>query len=220
MRCVRTMSYSFILNGEPRGLINPSRGLRQGDAISPYLLLICAEVFSRLITAAESQQRLHRVKICRAAPSISHLFFVDDSFVFFKANETECHELNAIFFNYEQASGQKINYDKSCIFFSHNVPLDQQVFLAGLLKVIRVDKHDTYLGLPMEISYSKMEAFGFLKDKFQNKLNEWREKYLSASGKEVLIKAVMQSIPNYVMSCFEIPKMLCQDLHQTMAKFW
>lgn len=84
MRCVQTVSYSFILNGDPKGKIIPSRGLRQGDSISPYLFLICAEVLSRLISTAESQESLHGVKICKGAPSISHLFFADDSLIFFQ----------------------------------------------------------------------------------------------------------------------------------------
>ncbi|KAK9924951.1 hypothetical protein M0R45_033292 [Rubus argutus] len=205
MRCIRTVSYSFILNGEPRGLIKPTRGLRQGDAISPYLFLICAEVLSLMISMAESQGRLQGLKICNRAPSISHLFFADDSFIFFKATAPACEVLNEIFTNYELSSGQKINLDKSSISFSHNVHLDQQEALALILNVNRVDKHDKYLGLPMEISYSKVEAFGFLKEKIQKKLNGWREKYLSAAGKEVLIKAVIQSFPTYVMSCFELP---------------
>ena len=97
MRCVRTVSYSFIHNGEPRGRVFPSRGLRQGDAISPYLFLICAEVLSRLILHAEQRDCLHGIKICTEAPGISHLFFADDSFIFFKAEEAESVVLKDIF---------------------------------------------------------------------------------------------------------------------------
>lgn len=111
MRCVRTVSYSFIVNGDPRGLITPSRGLRQGDAISPYLFLLCAEVLSRLISNVEAQGLVHGVRICREAPSISHLFFADDSFIFFKEEEAECMILRKLFLKYEQVSGQKINFD-------------------------------------------------------------------------------------------------------------
>lgn len=89
-----------------------------------------------------------------------------------------------------------------------------------MLGVLRVDKHDKYLGLPMEVSYSKLEAFGFLKERVRKKLQGWREKTLSAAGKEVLLKAVVQSIPTYIMSCFELPKQLCNEMHQLMARFW
>lgn len=74
-----------------------------------------------------------------------------------------------------------------------------QVNYAAALNVARVDKREQYLGLPMDISYSKMEAFGFLREKVLKRLQGWREKTLSAAGKEVLLKAVIQSIPTYVM---------------------
>lgn len=163
---------------------------------------------------------MHGLKICRNAPSISHLFFADDSLIFFKASVDECEVLKDIFTRYELASGQKINFDKSSVSFSHNVSMELQDSLAMVLSVNRVDKHDKYLGLPMEISYSKVEAFSFIKEKVQKKLSGWKEKCLSAAGKEVLLKAVIQSIPTYVMGCFELPIQLCHDIHQLMAKFW
>lgn len=84
----------------------------------------------------------------------------------------------------------------------------------------RVKKHDKYLGLPMEISHFKVDAFNYFKERVQKKLQGWREKTLSAAGKEVMIKSVIQSIPTYVMSCFELPKQFCWDIQQLMARFW
>lgn len=126
-----------------------------------------------------------RVKLCRGSPAINHLFFADDSLIFFKANDLECAVLRDIFLCYERASRQKINFDKSKVSFSKNVPLELQLHLASVLNVERVEKHDKYLGLPMEISHSKVEAFGFLSEKVQRKLQGWREKCLSAAGKEL-----------------------------------
>lgn len=85
MRCVCTVSYSFIVNGEPRGRIVRTRALWQGDVISPYLFLLCAKVLSRLLSKLESDGLLHGVRVCRRAPSISHLFFADGSFIFFQS---------------------------------------------------------------------------------------------------------------------------------------
>lgn len=55
MACVQTVSYSVIVNGSPVGRIKPSRGIRQGDPISPYLFLLCAENLSALLFKAEQK---------------------------------------------------------------------------------------------------------------------------------------------------------------------
>ncbi|KAL6194442.1 hypothetical protein ACLB2K_035526 [Fragaria x ananassa] len=90
MDCLSTVSYSFILNGEPRGRLIPSRGLRQGDSISPYLFLLCVEGLSRMLTYAKRRGFIHGVVVAPGAPSINHLFFANDSFVFMRAEEEEC----------------------------------------------------------------------------------------------------------------------------------
>ena len=82
MSCVSTPSFSVRINGKAYGNITPSRGIRQGDPLSPYLLLICAEGFTSLLARAEIEGRLHGVALCRSAPSISNLLSADDSFIF------------------------------------------------------------------------------------------------------------------------------------------
>lgn len=83
-----------------------------------------------------------------------------------------------------------------------------------------MDKHDKYLGLPTELSYSKKEPFQYIMEKTRDKMKNWKDKVLSAAGKEVMIKAVVQSVPTYVMSVFELPKHICNVMHRCMAEFW
>jgi hypothetical protein len=79
MECIRTVQYSILLDGVPKGYIIPSRGLRQGDPLSPYLFLLCAEGLSALLKKSSLVGRLKGLQTSRLGPWVSHLFFADDS---------------------------------------------------------------------------------------------------------------------------------------------
>lgn len=74
-KCVSSVSYSIILNGSPYRNFTPSRGLRQGDPLSPYLFIIAMDVLSRLLVKAENKGKIQGVEVSRRVPSVSHLFF-------------------------------------------------------------------------------------------------------------------------------------------------
>ena len=90
MECVTSSSYSVMVNGEPKGYVLPSRGLRQGDPFSPYLFLICVEGLSALMRKVERDSLIKGISICRVGPRISHIFFADDSIIFCRANISDC----------------------------------------------------------------------------------------------------------------------------------
>ena len=96
MNCVKTVTYQVRVNGELSEVIIPERGLRQGDPLSPYLFLICAEGFSSMLQEAEKRGSLKGIKICKNAPSVSHLLFADDSLLLIEADKESVQELNKI----------------------------------------------------------------------------------------------------------------------------
>lgn len=88
------------------------------------------------------------MKICRASPLISHLFFADDALFFIRATLKNCKVLDEILKNYCLASGQVVNLSKSSIFFSANTPRYLQRLMSELLGMCFVENPGVYLGLP------------------------------------------------------------------------
>lgn len=82
MSCVTTASYAILINGQPDPIIVPSRGIHQRDHLSPYFYLIYAEGLSCLLNKVDANGRIGGVKVAQGSPSITHLFFADDSFIF------------------------------------------------------------------------------------------------------------------------------------------
>ncbi|KAL0007599.1 hypothetical protein SO802_009101 [Lithocarpus litseifolius] len=177
------------------------------------------DAFSSLISNAARNQKISGVSICRGSPKITHLFFADDSLLFCKANSQECQNLIDILQLYEAALGQKINADKSSVCFSNNTPENRRYEVLNILGPMQDTRHKKYLGLPSIIGKSKVEIFADIKERVGRKLSGWKEKILSG-GREILIKVVAQAIPTYTMSCFQIPKSLCNEIEEMMKKFW
>ena len=220
MQCISTVSYSVIINGEAYGYITPSRGLRPGDPLSLGLFLLWAKGFSMLIHQVARHQALNGVSICRGYPSIIHIFFANDSLLFCKANVQECNELMSILGVYESALGQKINPNKSLVFFSPSTLSATRDEILNSLGPMQESRYKKYLGLPSLIGKSKSQVFAKIKERVGKKLAGWKGKLLSIGDREVLIKVVAQVVPTYTMSCFQLPKTLCDNLKRMMRNFW
>ena len=98
---VSTVTYSLLINGEPMGNIKPSRGIYQGDLLSPYLFFLCSEGLHRMIKKVADDGDIQGVSICRNRPKLTHLFFADDSHLFCKATTQECQKVLEILSSYE-----------------------------------------------------------------------------------------------------------------------
>jgi len=107
MQCVKSVSYSVLINGTPYGRITPTRGIKQGDPLSPYLFLLCAEGLSSLIGKAEEEGLISGVPIVARGYKLSHLLFADDSLLFCRANSMEWDNVMNLLMKYEKVSGTK-----------------------------------------------------------------------------------------------------------------
>lgn len=217
--CMSTVKYTFLTSGHEIGPVTPTRGLRQGHPISPYLFLLCTEGLSALIQRNQVRGLIHGYKIANSAPVVTHLFFADDSYLFFRATLDESTCIKECLNLYEKASGQQVNFHKSSIQFSHNTSPEIADMVSQNLQVpIRSD--DFYLGLPKLVARNRWEVFKYIKEKVWNRLQSWKGKIMSRAGKEILLKLVVQAIPSYAASIFMLPEKLCEEIEHMMNKFW
>jgi hypothetical protein len=103
---------------------------------------------------------------------------------------------------YEKALGQKLNVEKTSIFFRKNTRAEFKEFIFSSMGIGIVSSYEKYLGLPSLVVRSKMKTFENIQSRVRKKLDGWKENFLSQAGKEILLKAVVQAIPTYSMSVF------------------
>ncbi|GAA0139421.1 hypothetical protein LIER_35086 [Lithospermum erythrorhizon] len=204
MCIVSSVSYSFILNGAPKGFLRPSRGILQGDPLSPYLFLLCVEGLTSMLRMMEARRALTGLKIRRGSPSVSHILFAEDTFVFCRATVEEGETFMQILEDYELASGHKVNVEKTTVSFERRTRGRSREAVMRILKMKEVEDQGKYLGLTSHISRTKKEFFKFVRKWVDERIKGWKGKLLSQPRNEVLIKAVATTIPNYVRNYFKL----------------
>lgn len=122
MNCVTSVSYKILVNGSLGNQIKPTRGLRQGDSISPHLFIICMEGLSSSLRKMGVEGNIEGIKIKRGNSVISHLLFADDYYIFTKMKVKCAKNIKKFLKDFSKASKQTINYEKSKLIFSKNTP--------------------------------------------------------------------------------------------------
>ncbi|KAM0878606.1 hypothetical protein ACQ4PT_034756 [Festuca glaucescens] len=189
MACVTTVKFCVQVNGNVSDKITPTRGLREGGRpLSPYLFLFVTDSLSKMIQKHVHDQGLKDLKICRTLPGISHLLFIDDCMLFYKAENDQAKIIKAIITSFEKGSGQLLSASKCSIMFGESCQQQSQDEVRLTLEVERTDFEDKYLGLPTPEGRMKKDKFEPSKERLGKKVNNWAEKYMSMGAKEDLIK--------------------------------
>ncbi|XP_041015991.1 uncharacterized protein LOC121258495 [Juglans microcarpa x Juglans regia] len=218
VQCISTLLYSSKrFTSIP---LKPSRGIRQGDPLSPYMFILCSEVLTNALNQSEQKGLISGFPITKGSLSVNHLFFSDDSLVFCKAQLQEWNRLHNIISLYESTSGQRLNLEKSSIFFSKNTRQEIQNSILSTAGIKASGPFERYLGLPSYIGKSKSRAFFPILDRIKVQMSNWKTNLLSPASKEVLLKSVIQSIPTYCMGIFLIPKGILRNINKLMQSFW
>ncbi|XP_074315221.1 uncharacterized protein LOC141651405 [Silene latifolia] len=112
MECVKTASYSSVLNGDIFGFFNGKKGLRQGDPLSPILFTISMEYLSRVLGYVTENMGFKYHPMCGKI-KLSHLMFADDLLLFSKGDVGSIMVLLRAFATFSRASGLHMSPPKT-----------------------------------------------------------------------------------------------------------
>lgn len=215
-QCISTPTFTVSINGSTGGSFKNTKGLRQGDPLSPYLFVLAMEVFSKLLHSRFAAGYIHYHPKASDL-SISHLMFADDVMIFFDGGSSSLHGICETLDDFASWSGLRVNKDKSQLF---NAGLDMVEtnaaaaygFPIGTLPI-------RYLGLPLMSRKLRIAEYDPLLEKISTRFRSWVNKSLSFAGRVQLISSVIFGYINFWMSTFLLPKGCIKKIESLCSKF-
>eukprot|EP00253_Pinus_taeda_P027077 PITA_27077 len=210
--------FSVLVNGSPSKTFNASRGIRQGDPLSPFLFILAAEGLGRFIKQERTSNRIKGLQIWGNNLPLTHQQFVDDIMLFGEPTVREVRQLRRILDLFAEASGLEINKDKSCIFIFNTI--DQ--VKSHLIRILGFKKGELptkYLSNVLDYTSRRMKNWQGVLDKLSNKVANWAFRVLNIAGRIVLAKSVLQAIPIYPLSIMAAPVGVCAKIREIIWKF-
>ena len=170
--CVTFVCFSVLVNGFPKGFFGSSRGLRQGDPLSPLLFLLIMEVLSRLLKKSEECNLIRGFQVGfvnSVGVRISHLLFADDTILFCDASRDQLPSIRLVLSCFQAFTGLKINVGKSEI-----VPVGEVNNLDALANILQCRVGSLpmkYLGMPLGTSFKTASIWNPILEKMEKMLS-------------------------------------------------
>ncbi|XP_027096071.1 uncharacterized protein [Coffea arabica] len=218
-RLISNVWFSVLINGATQGFFKSSRGLRQGDPISPGLFVISAEVLSRLLNSLLLSKGFKPFKVPPGCPSITHLAYADDVIIFSSGLKRSIQLVMNVLHSYVSVSGQKVNHQKSCFLLHSTIPRVRKSMVAEITGFQPREFPVKYLGCPLYVGRRKKCYFSEICDSIVGRVLSWKGKLLSYGGKLVLLKSVLSSMPIHLFAASTPPKSLFGFLEKIFASF-
>eukprot|EP00253_Pinus_taeda_P018267 PITA_18267 len=189
MSLISSSFFSILVNGIPSSPFHPSRGIRQGDPLSPFLFVNMAEGLGRSIKSAQQSLCLKGLSF-HNSPAFIHQQFVDDNMLFGHPSVQEARLLKSLLSGFSVASGFSIATLPS-----------------------------KYLGAPLTASALKHSSWKILLENLEARLSSWTHRSLNMASRLVLIKAVLQVMPLYLFSILATPKWVLKEIKLLQRSF-
>ncbi|RVW95894.1 LINE-1 reverse transcriptase-like [Vitis vinifera] len=206
-----TAKFSVLVNGVLARFFSSSKGLCQGNPLSPYLFIMGMEVLSVLIRRAVEGGFISGCNIWQGSglvANISHLLFADDTIVFCEAKKEHLTYLSWILCWFETVLGLRINLAKSEIIPVGEVEEILEMAMELGCKVGQLPSG--YLGLPFGAPNKASFVWDGVEERMRWKLALWKRQYISKGGRITLNNSTLASMPLYQLSLFCMPKIVAE----------
>lgn len=194
--CLSSSRASVIVNGSPTKEFEISKGVRQGDPLSPFLFIIAMEGLNVVIKTSVEKGIFKGINIPGNGPMISHLFYADDALFIGEWSWSNLKNLTRILRCFHASLGLKVNFFKSKVFGIGATSAETSNW-ANILGCEAGSLPFTYLGVPIGANMNLVKNWKPIIDKFHSKFSSWKSKTLSFGGRLTLIKSVLGNLPAY-----------------------
>ncbi|CAN6545200.1 unnamed protein product [Malus baccata var. baccata] len=215
---LRSAKLSILINGSPHGFFSCSRGVRQGDPLSPLLFCLAEEALSRGLSRLQLDGLTKPTFAPRGCISPSHVLYADDLFIFCRSDGVTLRNLQGFFDRYSRAFGQFINKAKST-FYLGSTSRNRKAMVKSYLGFKEGKAPFVYLGVPIFCGKPKRSHLQALADKAKAKLTGWKGKLLSMAGRVQLTQSVFQSMLLHNFSVYKWPSSLLRSLSRCARNF-
>ncbi|KAL5702584.1 hypothetical protein ACHQM5_027786 [Ranunculus cassubicifolius] len=166
--CRSSAKFSVLKNGSPEGYFSSSRGLRQGDPLSPLLFTLVAEVLTQCFIRAQEATLINGFQVENGRDKIPVLQYADDTLVFLDAKTDEVGYLKSLLLWFELASGLQINVQKTTVFNVNESPTWEDIREVWNCKAGTFP--DIYLGAPLAASFKSKTVWQPLLEALRERL--------------------------------------------------
>ncbi|XP_062114717.1 uncharacterized protein LOC133825839 [Humulus lupulus] len=217
MVCVTTPRFSFMINGAQIGCLKSRRGLRQGDPLSHFLVVIGMEYLSRIMISVGQHKDFKYHPRCEYL-KLNHLCFADDLLLFSEGTFKAIYVLLRGFQLFTDSSSLQANKKKSAIF---GVGLQEGDWnrLTGMTWFVRSNLPFKYLGMAISNTRISKADCECLVDKMVKRIRSWSSRNLSFAGRCILINYVLLSINIFWSQLVILPRVVITRINQICRVF-
>ena len=206
------------LNDENGPYFSTSKGLRQGDPLSPLLFNLVVDVFTKMVIRAARHRIISGLlpNVCEGG--IVSLQYADNTLLFLQHDQIQASHFKWLLACFENLSGMKINYNKNDL-LTLGLAEEENLALARIFCCNIGNFPIKYLGVPLHFTNTRREDIQPVVDKLIKRITGWKGKLLSSAGKLVLLKSCLASTPIYLLSVIKLPKWAIENINSQMANF-